>query len=67
MVDGVDTRYDLMKYPEDYVVGFVISETTKNIEIIGTKVIPEFGMFSGMILGISVLGMLYFITEQNVI
>ncbi|WP_343045158.1 PEFG-CTERM sorting domain-containing protein [Nitrosopumilus cobalaminigenes] len=60
LVDGVDTRYDLMKFPNDYVVGFVISEDTKNIEIIGTRVIPEFGAYSVLILGITILGLVYF-------
>ena len=60
LVDGVDTRYDLMKYPNDYVIGFIILETTENIEIVGTKVIPEFGVFAVLILGISVLGLVYF-------
>ncbi len=60
LVDGVDTRYDLMKFPNDYVVGFVILENTKNIEVIGTRVIPEFGTFAILILGISILGLIYF-------
>ena len=65
LVNDVDTKYDLMKYPDDYVVGFVISETTKNIEIIGTKIVPEFGMFSIAVLGISILGMVYFIQRTK--
>ena len=65
LVNDVDTKYDLMKYPEDYVVGFVISETTENIEIIGTRLIPEFGVLSIMILGISILGMVYFIQRSK--
>ena len=60
LVDGVDTGYDLMKFPNDYVVGIVISEDTKNIEIIGTRVIPEFGAYSVLILGITILGLVYF-------
>ena len=65
LVEGVDTKYDLMKFPEDYVVGFVISETTKNIEIIGTRIIPEFGILSVLTLGISILGMLYLIQRTK--
>jgi predicted secreted protein with PEFG-CTERM motif len=64
IVDGVDTRYDLMKYPNDYVVGMVISEDTKNIEIIGTRVIPEFEGFTILILGISILAIIY-IAQKN--
>lgn len=60
LVDGVDTGYDLMKFPTDHVIGFIITENTKNIEIVGTEVIPEFGVFAVLILGISVLGLVYF-------
>lgn len=58
LVDGVDTGYDLMKFPNDYVIGFIISEDTKNIEIIGTKIIPEFGGLAVLILAISVMGII---------
>ena len=54
LVDGVDTRYDLMKFPTDHVVGFIIDEDTETIEIIGTRVIPEFGAFTVLVLFASV-------------
>jgi len=60
LVDGVDTGYDLMKFPNDHVIGFFITEDTKNIEIIGTSVIPEFGSIAIMILGFSILGVIYY-------
>lgn len=60
LVDGVNTGYDMTTFPNDYAIGFIISETTENIEIIGTRVIPEFGALSVMILGISILGLVYF-------
>lgn len=60
LVDGMDTGYDLMKFPNDHVIGFFITEDTKNIEIIGTSVIPEFGSITIMILGASLLGMIYY-------
>ena len=65
LVDGVDTGYDLMKFPNDYVVGFVISEDTKNIEIIGTRVIPEFGSYVILILGFSVIGLVFFMRKSS--
>ena len=64
IVDGVDTGYDLMKYPNDYVVGLVISEDTKKIEIIGTRVIPEFEGLTILILGVSILGIIY-VAQKN--
>ena len=60
IVDGVDTRYDLMKFPTDHVIGFIIDEDTKNIEIIGTRVIPEFGAYASLILAISIVGLVFF-------
>ena len=59
MIDGIDTGYDLMKMPDGYVVGMIISEDTKHVEIIGTNVIPEFGSYSVMILGASIFGFVY--------
>ncbi len=67
LVDGVDTGYDLMKFPNDYVVGIVISEDAKNIEIIGTRIIPEFGAYAILILGISVLGLVYFARKSSIV
>lgn len=55
LVDGIDTRYDLMKFPNDYVIGFLITEETRNVEIIGTEVIPEFGSITIIVLALSVV------------
>ncbi|KEQ56932.1 hypothetical protein SCCGRSA3_01925 [Marine Group I thaumarchaeote SCGC RSA3] len=60
LIDGIDTGYDLMKMPDGYVVGMIISEDTKHVEIIGTNVIPEFGTYSVLILGISIVGLVFF-------
>jgi len=64
LVDGFDTGYDLMKFPNDYVIGFIISEDTKNIEIIGTRVIPEFAGLTILILGISIMGIIYLVRKN---
>lgn len=65
LVDGVDTGYDLMKFPNDYVIGLVISDTTENIEIVGTRIIPEFGTFAILVLGVSILGVVYFVRKSS--
>lgn len=59
LVDGVDTKYDLTKFPEEYAIGMIIPKDTKHIEIIGTNVIPEFGVLSITILTISFVGIIY--------
>ena len=65
LVDGVNTGYDMTTFPNDYAIGFIILETTENIEIIGTRVIPEFGVFSVMILGISIIGLIFFMQQMS--
>ncbi|MCV0431598.1 MAG: PEFG-CTERM sorting domain-containing protein [Nitrosopumilus sp.] len=64
-IDGVDTGYDLMKMPDGYVIGMIISEDTKHIEIMGTNVIPEFGTYPVLILGLSILGLVYFMRKSS--
>lgn len=66
LVDGVNTRYDLMKFPSDHIIGFIISEDTKNIEIIGTRIIPEFGAYAILILGISIMTLVYFVRNSSI-
>ena len=60
LVNGEETGYDLMKMPDAYVIGMIITEETDHVEIIGTKVIPEFGTIAIMVLGVSILGIVYF-------
>jgi len=59
LIDGVDTQYDLTKFPNDYAIGMMMPKDAKHIEIIGTSVIPEFGAMSMIILGISVVGIVF--------
>jgi predicted secreted protein with PEFG-CTERM motif len=59
VIDGVDTKYDLTKFPDQYALGMIIPKDTKQIEIIGTYVVPEFGAFSIIILGVSFIGIMY--------
>jgi predicted secreted protein with PEFG-CTERM motif len=64
LVDGMDTKYDLTKFPEEYALGMIIPKNTKHIEIIGTKVIPEFGALSITILAISFIGIIYVVKSR---
>lgn len=64
LINGADTGYDLMKMPDGYVIGMIISEDSKNVEIIGTKVIPEFGVYSILILGFSIMGIIYIVRKS---
>ena len=59
LINGEDTGYDLMKMPDGYVVGMIISQDTENVEIIGTKVIPEFGALAILVLAVAILSIVY--------
>ena len=64
LVNGKDTGYDLMKMPDGYVVGMIITEETEHVEIIGTQVIPEFGTVAILVLGIAIVGIVYFVRKS---
>ena len=42
------------------------NSSTKNIEIIGSRVIPEFGTYAVFILGISIFGLVYFARKSEI-
>ncbi len=67
LIDGVDTGYDIMKMPDGYVIGMIITEDTRHVEIIGTAVIPEFGAYAILILGISIFGVIYFARKSPIV
>jgi predicted secreted protein with PEFG-CTERM motif len=54
-IDGIETRYDLTRFPNDYALGMIIPKGGEHIEIVGTSVIPEFSIMVLPILAISVL------------
>ena len=51
-VDGKNTLYDLTIFPNDVALGMIVPKDGQHVEIIGTKVIPE---FSVMVLPILIL------------
>ena len=52
-IDGVETRFDLTQYPNNYA-----------LEIVGTQVIPEFGAISILILGVAVLCIVFLVRKS---
>ncbi len=63
-IDGVETQFDLTKFPNDYALGMIIPKNGQHIEIVGTKVIPEFGTISILILGITVLSIVFLVRKS---
>ena len=64
-IDGVETEYDLTKFPGNYALGMVLPPNAEHLEIIGTKVIPEFGTYAILILGISIFGLIYYMRRSS--
>ena len=65
LINDVDSGYDIMKMPDGYVIGMIIPEDTKKVEIIGTKVIPEFGVVSILVLGTAIMGTVYIFRQSS--
>jgi hypothetical protein len=64
-VDGKDTLYDLTIRPDNIALGMIVPRDGQHVEIIGTKVIPEFGAFVILTLGVSILGLVYFVRKSS--
>jgi predicted secreted protein with PEFG-CTERM motif len=64
-VDGKDTLYDLTIRSDNVALGMVVPKDGQHVEIIGTTVIPEFDVFAILILGASILGMIYFVRKSS--
>ena len=66
-VDDKKTKYELIQYPNDMSLGIIMPKDGEHVEIIGTKVIPEFGSLVLIMLGISTLGMMFALRKSNAI
>ena len=56
LVDGIEKQYALNTFKQDVVISFIITKGSHQIEIEGTRIIPEFGLLSGIISTISIMG-----------
>jgi len=57
-VDEKKIEYDLVIHPNGPRVGFILPPNAEKVEIIGTKVIPEFGAIAGMILAVAIVSII---------
>ena len=55
-IDGAEKQYALNTFKQDIVMSFIIPKGNHLIEIEGTRIIPEFGLQSGIISVISITG-----------
>jgi len=58
-IDGVETNYDLTLFPENYALGMILPPGAKYVEIMGTQVIPEFGTFTILVMGVAIMGIVF--------
>ena len=56
LVDGVEKQYALNTFKQDVVMSFIITKSNHQVEIEGTRIIPEFGLQYGVIFIMSVMG-----------
>ena len=59
-VDGEERGYELAKSYHGFTLGFIVPEGATQVEITGTRVIPEFGAYATLIFAISVIGLVLF-------
>ena len=64
-VDGKDTLYDLTIRQDNVALGIIVPKNGQLVEIVGTKVIPEFGIFVTGTLGMATLGMIYLVRKSS--
>jgi len=66
-IDDIETQYDLTKFPNDYALGMIIPKGGEHIEIVGTKVIPEFGTIAMMVLAVAIISIVAVTAKSRVI
>ena len=66
-IDDIETQYDLTKFPNDYALGMIIPKGGAHIEIVGTKVIPEFGTIAMMVLSVAITSIVAITAKSKVI
>ena len=64
-VDGKDTSYDLTIRPDNVALGMIVPKDGQHVEIIGTQVVPEFGVFAILTLAVSILGTVCFVRKSS--
>jgi hypothetical protein len=63
LVDDNEKRYELTYYADKIAVGFILPSSAKQVEIIGTRVIPEFTT-TIIIFGIAMFSIFYFFRKS---
>lgn len=64
-VDGKETKYELIQFPNDMSLGIIMPQDGQHVEIIGTRVIPEFGVIAILVLAASIIPV--FLTRSKLI
>ena len=65
-VDGKDTLYDLTIRPDGVGLGLIVPKDGQHVEIIGTKVIPEFGTITMVILTVAIISIIVVTAKSRV-
>jgi len=57
-VDGIEKGYSIATQNKDIIINFIIPQGTQQVELTSTENIPEFGSLAGMIIGVSIIGII---------
>lgn len=60
MVDNIEKGYELANIKEGYTMAFILPENTQHVKIIGTYVVPEFGVMTAIVFAVSIIGIVLF-------
>lgn len=66
-IDGAEQEYDLVKYQKDVRIGFLLDKNSEKVEIVGTKVIPEFSTLAILIFAAAIITVMYIMRSSGVI
>ena len=63
LIDGTERGYSLTTQKNDIIINFVIPKGTQQVELVGSKIIPEFGPITGLIIAISIISVIMISTR----
>ncbi len=65
-IDGKGSKYDLVKYPNDTRIGFILPKGSQHVEIVGTYVVPEFGYLASVVFTLSIIIPIILVSKSKV-
>lgn len=58
-VNNSNVGYEMAHYGDETSITFILPAGSQNVELVGTRVIPELGMYAGLVLVAGIVGVLF--------